>query len=58
MSRRHKMYKTKVIEYSPVAKDMAKKIEDEANEMFKNGYLLVSVSMTGSAKAILVFKQA
>ncbi len=52
------MYKTKVIEYSPVAKDMAKKIEDEANEMVKNGYLLVSVSMTGSAKAILVFKQA
>ena len=33
-----KMYKTVVIEYSPKADDMAKKIEEKANEMLQNGY--------------------
>ena len=51
------MYKTVVIEYSPKADDMAQKIEDKANEMLKNGYELVSMSITGTAKAILVFKK-
>ena len=51
------MYKTVVIEYSPKADDMAQKIEDKANEMLKNGYELVSTSITGTAKAILVFKK-
>ena len=51
------MYKTVVIEYSPKADDMAKKIEEKANEMFQKGFELVTVSITGSAKAILVFKQ-
>lgn len=51
------MYKTIVIEYSPKADDMAKKIEEKANEMLQKGFELVTVSITGSAKAILVFKQ-
>ncbi len=51
-----KMYKTVVIEYSPKADDMAKKIEEKANEMLQNGYELVTMSITGTAKAILVFK--
>lgn len=51
------MYKTEVIEYSPKADDMAKKIEEKANEMLKEGYLLITMSVTGTAKAILVFKK-
>ena len=51
------MYKTVVIEYSPKADDMAKKIEEKANERLQKGFELVTVSITGSAKAILVFKQ-
>lgn len=51
------MYKTVVIEYSPKADDMAKKIEEKANEMLQEGFELVTLSITGSAKAILVFKQ-
>ena len=51
------MYKTVVIEYSPKADDMAKKIEEKANEMQKNGYELITMSITGTAKAILVFKK-
>ncbi len=51
------MYKTVVIEYSPKADDMAKKIEEKANEMLQKGFELVTLSITGSAKAILVFKQ-
>ena len=49
------MYKTVVIEYSPKADDMAQKVE-KANEMLKNNYELVTMSITGTAKAILVFK--
>ena len=51
------MYKTVIIEYSPKADDMAKKVEEKANEMLQEGFELVTVSITGSAKAILVFKQ-
>lgn len=50
------MYKTEVIEYSPKTEDMAKKIEEKSNEMLKEGYELVTMSITGTAKAILVFK--
>ena len=50
------MYKTEVIEYSPKAEDMAKKIEEKANKMLNDGYELVTMSVTGTAKAILVFK--
>ena len=51
------MYKTVVIEYSPKADDMAKKVEEKANEMQKKGYELVTMSIPGTAKAILVFKK-
>lgn len=51
------MYKTVVIDYSPKADDMAKKIEGAANEMLNEGYELVTLSITGSAKAIIVFKK-
>ena len=51
------MYKTVVIEYSPKSDDMAKKVERKANEMLKEGYELVTMSITTTAKAILVFKK-
>ena len=54
--RRWKMYKTVIIEYSPKANDMANKVEEKANEMLQNGYELVTMSITGTAKAILIFK--
>lgn len=50
------MYKAVVIEYSPKAEDMAKKIEEKANEISEEGLDLITMSVTGSAKAILVFK--
>ena len=34
-----------------------KKIEEQANEMLQNGYELITMSITGTAKAILVFKK-
>ncbi len=52
-----KMYKTVVIDYSPKADDMAQKIEEKANEMLQEGYELITMSITGTAKAILVFKK-
>ena len=51
------MYKTVVIEYSPKANEMAQKIEEKANEMLQVGFELVTMSITGTAKAILVFKK-
>lgn len=51
------MYKTVVVDYAPVADKMAKLIENKANEMYEQGYELVSVTETTSAKAILVFKK-
>ncbi len=51
------MYKTVVIEYSPKADDMAQKVEEKANKMLQDGYELVTMSITGTAKAILVFKK-
>lgn len=50
------MYKTVVIEYSPKADSMAQKIDEKANEMLQEGYELITMSITGTAKAILVFK--
>lgn len=55
-SRREIMYKTVVIDYSPKADNMALKIEEKANEMLKEGFELITMSVTGTAKAILVFK--
>lgn len=51
------MYKTELIGYTPVAKKMAKKIENMCNEMEKEGFVLVSTTITLGAKAILVFKK-
>ncbi len=47
------MYKTEIIGYTPVAKKMAKKIEDKEKE----GFCFVSTTITLGAKAILVFKK-
>lgn len=52
------MYKTVVIAYYPKAETMAKKIEEKSNEMVEDGYELITMSITTSAKAILVFKKA
>lgn len=51
------MYKTEVIPYCPKAAKMAELIENKANEMEKQGYNLVSATVTLAAKAILIFKK-
>ena len=51
------MYKSVVIEYCPKADNMARKIEDKANEMEKEGYVLISTTITLGAKGILIFKK-
>ena len=56
MRRDFKMYKTVVIGYTPVADSMAEKIEEKSNEMLGKGYELITMAITGGAKAILVFK--
>lgn len=52
------IYKTVVVDYAPKTKKMAALIEEKANEMLKNGYELVTFSITNFAKAILVFKSS
>lgn len=54
---KQKMYKAVVIEYSPKADNMAKKIEEKANEMLQTGYELVTMSETTTVKAILIFRK-
>ena len=49
------IYKTIVIDYAPKAKKMAAAVEEKANEMAQNGWELVTLSVTNSAKAVLVF---
>lgn len=50
-------YKSVVIECPTGAEDMAKAIEKKSEEMLNQGaYTLVSMSMVGTDKAILVFK--
>ena len=51
------MYKTVVLSYKPIAEHMAEQIEKSANEMYEQGYELVTVSITNSAKAIVVYKK-
>ena len=51
------MYKTVVIEYLPKTDNMAQKVEEKANEMLQEGYEIITMSITGTAKAILVFKK-
>ncbi len=48
--------KTVVVDYEPKAQKMAQQIEDAANEMEQKGYEFLTFSITGSAKAILVFR--
>lgn len=50
------MYKVVVIEYSPKAENMSKKIEEKVNEMLNDGYVLVTITKTTTVKAILIFK--
>lgn len=52
------MYRTVVIQYTPKAKQMARRIEKEANRMEQEGFSLVSCAVTPSAKGILVFRRA
>ena len=52
------MYKTIVIDYEPIAKDMADTIEEVCNKQLKEKWELVTFSITSSDKAILVFKNA
>ncbi len=52
------MYKTFVVDYSPGTGKMALLIEKEANEVEKLGYEVVSVSITNSAKAIILARAA
>lgn len=56
MQRGMNMYKTIVIDYTPKANDLAQKIEEKANEMAQKGYTLITFSITGSTKSILVFE--
>ena len=51
------MYRTMVVGYTPKTKEMAKKIEEKANEMEKEGYTLATFSVPPSAKAILLFRR-
>ncbi len=48
-------YKAVVIDYAPKAARMVALIEDKANEMEPDGWKLVTVTITNSAKAIMVF---
>lgn len=50
------MYKTIVIDYEPIAKDMVDTIEEVCNKQLKEKWELVTFSITSSDKAILVFK--
>lgn len=46
-----------IIEYLPKADNMSQKIEEKSNKMLQEGYALIIMSITGTAKAILVFKK-
>ena len=49
-------YKAIVIDYAPKAKEMAAAIERTANERAREGWELMTFSVTNSAQAILVFR--
>ena len=50
------VYKSVVVECSTGIEDLAKAIEKKSEEMLNKGYKLVTMSMVGTDKAILVFK--
>ena len=49
-------YKTVVLDHALKTKDMAFAVEHKANEMAEKGFELITMSITHSGKAILVFK--
>ncbi len=48
------MYKAFTVGYHPKAKDMAAAVECMANEIAEQGFRVVSMSITGSGKAIIL----
>ena len=48
------MYKAFSVPYSPRANKMASLVEDRANELEKDGYEVVSLSIMPSAHAVLL----
>jgi hypothetical protein len=52
----HLTYKTVVVECSTGTEDLAKAIEEKAEEMLRQGYRLTTMSMVGTSQAILVFQ--
>ena len=50
------VYKAVVVECAAGVEDLAKDIEKKSEEMLNKGYKLVTMSMVGTNKAILVFK--
>lgn len=51
------MYRTFVVGYHPKAKEMAAQIEKESNALARRGYRVVSFSITGSGKAIILAQE-
>lgn len=50
-------YMTKLVNYHPMDKRMAEEVETAANDMEKEGWELVTFSITNNGRAILVFRQ-
>lgn len=50
------MYKTIVLDEGPKAKPLAAAVEAKANKMAEQRFFLVTMSITASGKAILVFQ--
>lgn len=51
------MYKAFVVAYSPAADRMAELVEQKANEVVRDGYEVVSFSVTNSARAIILARR-
>ena len=49
-------YKTVVLDHASKTKDMASAVEHKVNEMAEKGFELITMSITHSGKANLVFK--
>lgn len=50
-------YTSVVIGYAPKAKELAAAATEKCNEMANDGWELAAMTVTGSAKAILMFKR-
>ena len=51
------MYKACVVAYCPAADRMAELVEQKANEVARDGYEVVSFSVTNSARAIILARR-